>query len=56
MTESEAEEVVAELLKSTDLESCLAAMSCLEEQEIEWLNRFHIVCWDAVTGDGADFP
>jgi hypothetical protein len=56
LTESEAEDVVAVHLDSISLEGAWQQLSAAVDQVANRLDQFHILCWDAVTGGGADFP
>lgn len=56
VTESEAEELVAQHLDAVDLEDSWGQLGERPLPAEDRLDQFHIVCWDAVTGDGADFP
>lgn len=56
LTETEAEEVVAEHLDVTGLEKSWEQMGQAELGPESRLDQFNLVCWDAVTGDGADYP
>lgn len=57
LTETEVEEVVEAHLRADGLESLWDRMSALAELDDDRrLNMFHLVSWDSVTGDGAEFP
>jgi hypothetical protein len=56
LTDSEAEEVVTRLIESVELESSWNRLNNAADQIDNPLDQFTIVCWDTVTGDGADFP
>jgi hypothetical protein len=57
LTDTEADEVVSQLLDVDDDEASFweEAVSATDDQE-DLLDQFHIVWWDAITGDGSDFP
>ena len=56
LTESETDELVGEQLKANNLDELSAEIGTLEEKASARLDQFHVVCWDAVTGDGANYP
>lgn len=56
LTESEAEELVAAHLDSIGLNESKAELAMMEQQSHDRMEQFHLVCWDTVTGDGADHP
>ena len=56
LTESEAEELVAQHLDAIGLEDSLEQIREVDLRSANRLDQFHIVCWDAVTGVGADYP
>jgi hypothetical protein len=56
LTESEAEELVAQHLDAIGLEDSWGQLGEAPLHAANRLDQFHIVCWDAVTGDGADYP
>ena len=56
LTESDAEELVAEHLDATALEESWAQLGRAELPPGDRLDQFVVVSWDAVTGDGADYP
>ena len=55
ITESEAEDLVAEHLDATGLEESWEQLGQVELRPGDRLNQFHFVCWDAVTGNWADW-
>ena len=55
-TESEAEELVAQHLDAIRLEDSWEKLAEASLDRTNQLDQFHIVCWDAVTGDVADYP
>ncbi len=55
-TESEAEELVAQHLDAIGLEDSWGQLAEVPLHRANQLDQFHIVCWDAVTGDGAEDP
>lgn len=57
LSETEVEEVVEARLRADGLEALWDRMSALAELDDDRrLNLFHLVSWDSVTGDGAEFP
>ncbi len=56
MTDSEAEELVAHELDAVDLESSWEQLAETQVGDTDPLDQFHIVCWDSVTGEGAENP
>jgi hypothetical protein len=55
-TDSDTEEMVTQFLESIGLEESWDHLFKTVDRVSERLEQFHIVCWDAVTGDGADHP
>ena len=55
LTEAEAEDVVAEHLDSMTLEESWHRLWSDQPTE-DRLDQFHLVCWDSITGHGADNP
>ena len=56
MTESDAEELVAHELDAVDLEDSWEQLTETQVGDADPLDQFHIVCWDSVTGEGAENP
>jgi hypothetical protein len=56
LTESEVEELVAQHLDAIGLEDSWGQLGEAPLHAANRLDQFHIVCWDAVTGEGADYP
>lgn len=56
LTESEIEELVAHHIDSMQLEDSKKQFIDAPFDELHSLERFYVVCWDAVTGEGADKP
>ncbi len=55
LTESDAEEIVGLALQSVKLEES-SKMRFESTSASNLLDRFFVRCWDAVTGEGSDFP
>jgi hypothetical protein len=56
LTESEIEELVAHHIDSMQLEDSKKQFIDESFDELHSLERFYVVCWDAVTGEGANKP
>jgi hypothetical protein len=55
-TESDAEELVSQLLDAIGLEDSWDQLDKATLVSANRLDQFQMVCWDVVTGDGADHP
>lgn len=57
LTEAEAEEVASDALGGVDLEQSWSELTGGGARiGTTALDHFHVVCWDSVTGDGAEYP
>ncbi len=56
LTETDAEQAVAQHLDSVRLVDTWGELDAGLDDETRHLDQFHIVCWDAVTGESSDDP
>ena len=56
LTESETEEITQQIFEDNDVSDLSEKMVAFDQNVVERMNLFHILCWDSVTGEGCQEP